>query len=136
MQVYRDLVKDYPTFRQRSETPDVSFEISLQPWRAYGTDGVILFSDILTPLPAMGVDFSISEGGGISISPIRTRADFDKLAAHPPFNPERDVPFVGEVLGRLRKEVAASGATVLGFVGLPFTIGTYLIEGQTGTTSG
>ena len=60
----------------------------------------------------------------------------DALKEKDPFNPERDVPFVGEVLGRLRKEVAASGATVLGFVGLPFTIGTYLIEGQTGTTSG
>lgn len=52
MQVYRDLVKDYPTFRDRSETPEISFEISMQPYRAYKTDGVILFSDILTPLPA------------------------------------------------------------------------------------
>ena len=80
MQAYRDLVKDYPTFRDRSETPDISLEISLQPWRAYGTDGVILFSDILTPLPAMGVDFTIREGGGISISPIRTREAFQALA--------------------------------------------------------
>jgi uroporphyrinogen decarboxylase len=48
MKVYRDLVKDYPTFRERSEIPDVSFEISMQPRDAYGTDGVILFSDILT----------------------------------------------------------------------------------------
>ena len=48
MQVYRDLVKDYPTFRERSEIPDVSFEVSMQPYRAYKTDGVILFSDILT----------------------------------------------------------------------------------------
>lgn len=48
MKCYRDLVKDYPTFRERSEIPDVSFEISMQPRDAYGTDGVILFSDILT----------------------------------------------------------------------------------------
>ena len=41
----------YPTFRERSEIPEVSTEISLQPWRNYKTDGVILFSDILTPLP-------------------------------------------------------------------------------------
>ena len=56
-QVYRDLVAKYPTFRERSEIPEAALEISLQPFRAYGVDGVILFSDILTPLPAMGVEF-------------------------------------------------------------------------------
>lgn len=136
MAVYRALIDKYPTFRERSETPEVSKEISLQPWEAYGTDGVILFSDILTPLPAMGVDFSISEAGGIKIDPIRTREAFKRMTEHGTFNPSRDIPFVGSVLGELREEVAASGATVLGFVGLPFTLGTYLIEGATGTKTG
>ena len=53
-QEYRELVKKYPTFRERSEIPEVATEISLQPWEAYGVDGCILFSDILTPLPGMG----------------------------------------------------------------------------------
>jgi len=135
MAVYRALVAEYPTFRERSETPEVSLEVSLQPWRAYGVDGVILFSDILTPLPAMGVDFSISEAGGISIDPIRTREAFKKMTERP-FDPATEVPFVGSVLKRLREEVGPSGATVLGFVGLPFTLGTYLIEGATGTKNG
>jgi len=99
-------------------------------------DGVILFSDILTPLPAMGVDFSISEAGGISIEPIRTREAFKRMTEHGPFDPKADVPFVGEVLARLRAEIDGSGATLLGFVGLPFTLGTYLIEGATGTKTG
>jgi len=136
MAAYRALVAKYPTFRERSETPEVSLEVSLQPWKAYGVDGVILFSDILTPLPAMGVDFSISEAGGITIDPIRTREAFKRMTDHGPFTPESAVPFVGDVLGKLRKEVAGSGATVLGFVGLPFTLGTYLIEGATGTKTG
>jgi uroporphyrinogen decarboxylase len=72
MQVYRDLVKKYPTFRERSEIPEVSTEISLQPWNAYKTDGVILFSDILTPLPGMGVEFTIEERTGPKIKPVRT----------------------------------------------------------------
>jgi len=136
MAAYRALVSKYPTFRERSEIPEVSLEVSLQPWRAYGVDGVILFSDILTPLPAMGVDFSISEAGGIAIDPIRSREAFKRMTEHGPFTPATSVPFVGEVLGKLREAVAGSGATVLGFVGLPFTLGSYLVEGATGTKNG
>jgi len=136
MAAYRALVDKYPTFRERSETPEVSLEVSLQPWKAYGVDGVILFSDILTPLPAMGVDFAISEAGGITIEPIRTREAFKRMTDHGKFDPENAVPFVGSVLEKLREEVKGSGATVLGFVGLPFTLGTYLVEGATGTKTG
>lgn len=53
---------DKYSFRQRSETPSMAVELSLQPWRSFGTDAVIMFSDILTPLPAMGVDFQIVAG--------------------------------------------------------------------------
>lgn len=74
---YRDLVKKYPTFRQRSEIPEVAVEVSLQPWRNYKTDGCILFSDILTPLPGMGAQFQIDEKlGPVMESPIKT---FDDL---------------------------------------------------------
>lgn len=44
---------------QRSETTDLIVEITLQPWESFKPDGLILFSDILTPLPAIGVDFEV-----------------------------------------------------------------------------
>ena len=48
-------------------------EISLQPWRAFQPDGVILFSDILTPLAGMNIDFDIVQGKGpIIADPIRS----------------------------------------------------------------
>jgi uroporphyrinogen decarboxylase len=131
MAAYRKLYDEYPSFRERSETPEVATEITLQPWKAYGTDGVVLFSDILTPLPAMGVDFSIRKGEGIFLEAIRTREAFKRMTEHGPFNPDRDMPFVRSILGNVRKEVGAA-ATVLGFVGMPFTLGTYLIEGAAG----
>ena len=51
----------YP-FRMRSETADIAIELSLQPWRAFKTDGVVFFSDILTPLPSMGIEFDVIKG--------------------------------------------------------------------------
>ena len=68
---YRELCKKWPTFRERSEIPEVAVEVSLQPWRNYKTDGCIFFSDILTPLPGMGVDFDISEKVGPVVEPMR-----------------------------------------------------------------
>lgn len=79
MQCYRDLCKKYPTFRQRSEIPEVAVEVSLQPWRAYNTDGCILFSDILTPLPGMGVDFDIDEKVGPVVEPMRSWESIEKV---------------------------------------------------------
>jgi uroporphyrinogen decarboxylase len=76
---YRDLCKEYPTFRQRSEIPDVAVEVSLQPWRNYQTDGCILFSDILTPFPGMGVDFQIDEKLGPVMEPMRNWDDIKKV---------------------------------------------------------
>lgn len=77
---YRELCKTYPTFRQRSEIAEVAVEVSLQPWRNYKTDGCILFSDILTPLPGMGADFVIDEKvGPVMTKPIRTHEDVQQV---------------------------------------------------------
>ncbi|MEB3244292.1 MAG: uroporphyrinogen decarboxylase [Cyanobacteriota bacterium] len=131
MKVYRDLRDRHPGFRERSENPDLSFEISMQPFHAFAPDGVILFSDILTPLPGMGIDFDIVESKGPLIEPaIRSQAQVDGLR---PLVPAESVPFVGEVLGRLRAAVGHQ-ATVLGFVGAPWTLAAYAVEGKSSKT--
>ena len=124
---YRDLCKKYPTFRERSEIPDVAVEVSLQPWRNYQTDGCILFSDILTPLPGMGVEFDIDEKVGPVVKPMRTYEDVEKMHL---IDPSAAAPFVAEALRTLRQEVSPETA-VLGFVGCPYTLATYLVEGKT-----
>ncbi len=130
MKVYRDLCKKYPTFRQRSEIAEVATEISLQPWNAYQTDGVILFSDILTPLPGMGVDFDILEKAGPKMTPIRSQAAVDAMHL---IDPDAACPFVRQALGALRREVDGK-ATVLGFIGAPYTMATYCVEGGTSSS--
>jgi len=103
----------------------------MQPFHAFEPDGVILFSDILTPLPGLGIDFDIVESKGPIIEPaIRSQA---QVAALRPLIPEASVPFVGEVLGRLRREVGGQ-ATVLGFVGAPWTLAAYAVEGKSSKT--
>mmetsp|Transcript_165 Transcript_165/g.211 ORF Transcript_165/g.211 Transcript_165/m.211 type:complete len:401 (-) Transcript_165:275-1477(-) len=124
---YRDLCKEYPTFRQRSEIPEVAVEVSLQPWRNYQTDACILFSDILTPFPGMGCEFTIDEKLGPIMEPIRSWDDMKKMHK---MDPTESMPFVAEALQMLRKEVGPETA-VLGFVGCPYTLATYLVEGKT-----
>jgi uroporphyrinogen decarboxylase len=95
MAEYQALAKRHPSFRERSE-------ITLQPWRAFAPDGVILFSDILTPLPSIGVPFDISDSKGPVVqSPVRTEGQVKELV---PINLDM-LQFVGESLKILRNEV-------------------------------
>jgi len=127
MRAYRELRERYPSFRERSENPDLAVEISLQPFRAFAPDGVILFSDILTPLPGMGINFDIIESRGPLIDPpIRTLAQIQQLT---PLVPAESLPFIGQILRTLRSEIGER-ATLLGFVGAPWTLAAYVVEGK------
>ena len=127
MKAYRDLRDKYPSFRERSEIPEVAIEVSLQPWKAFQPDGVILFSDIVTPLPALGIDMDIAEGKGPIIhQPIRSQEQVDQLRS---LEPEESLPFIREILQALRQEVG-NKAAVLGFVGAPWTLAAYAVEGK------
>ncbi len=127
MKFYGDLRENYPGFRERSENPEIAIEISLQPWRAFQPDGVIMFSDILTPLPGIGIDFDIVESKGpLFETPIRTQEQVDRLT---PLNPEKSLPFIKTILQSLRSEIN-NKSTLLGFVGAPWTLAAYAIEGK------
>ncbi len=127
MKVYRDLRDKHPSFRDRSEQAELAIEISMQPFRAFQPDGVIMFSDILTPLPGMGIPFDIVESKGPIIDPpIRSLEQIQQLK---PLQPEESLPFIREILQTLRSNVG-NQAAVLGFVGAPWTLAAYAIEGK------
>lgn len=131
MAAFREYSEKYP-FRERSETPDMAVKLSLQPWHAFGTDGVIMFSDILTPLPAFGIDFDVVRGKGPVIStPMDTAADLSQVKLPTREDFEEKAPFIRDILGRLRSETEGA-TTLLGFVGAPWTLAAYSIE-QGGT---
>ncbi|MDQ1643215.1 MAG: uroporphyrinogen decarboxylase [Actinomycetota bacterium] len=104
--------------------PDLVTEITLQPVRRYGVDAAILFSDIVVPLKAVGVDLDIKPGVGPVIArPIRAEADLGQLRGLEP----DDVGYVTEAVQSLVGELGAT--PLIGFAGAPFTLASYLVEG-------
>ena len=104
--------------------PEVVCEITLQPIRRHGVDAAILFSDIVVPLRAAGVELDIvADVGPVIAHPVRTDADVDALK---PLDPQAIQP-VCEAVSLL---VAALGEVpLIGFAGAPFTLASYLVEG-------
>jgi uroporphyrinogen decarboxylase len=120
---YREIRKKY-SLLDICRNPEVCTEVTLLPVSQLGVDAAILFSDITLPLEPMGVDFDIVEGTGPVIhNPIVTAADVESLQF---FKGEESLPYVGETIKMLVKELKVP---LIGFVGAPFTLASYMIEG-------
>jgi uroporphyrinogen decarboxylase len=103
---------------------DLITEITLQPVRRHGVDAAILFSDIVLPLKAAGVDLDIVPGvGPVVTNPIRAGGDVDRV---PELDPAQ-VDYVAEAVRTLTRELG--GTPLIGFAGAPFTLASYLVEG-------
>ncbi len=100
--------------------------VSLQPVDLVGAEAVILFQDIFTPIPPMGVALDFAPGPVIE-KPLRTASQIEALRIP---DPRETVPFVFEILGRLREALATREIPLLGFAGAPFTLAAYLIQGS------
>jgi uroporphyrinogen decarboxylase len=111
--------------------PKLAAEITLQPVRRYGVDAAILYSDIVVPVAAIGFGVDVAPGTGpVVAEPFRTKADLDRLR---PLDPQRDTPYVLETIA----EVVAGlpdDVPLIGFAGAPFTVASYLVEGQPSRT--
>ncbi|MFC7545560.1 uroporphyrinogen decarboxylase [Plantactinospora sp. GCM10030261] len=120
---YREIRTGVPML-ESCRRPELVTEITLQPVRRHGVDAAILFSDIVVPVAAAGVDLDIVPGTGpVVAEPIRTAEDVGRLR---PITRD-DVGFVDEAVRML---VAELGDTpLIGFAGAPFTLASYLVEG-------
>jgi len=120
---YRELRMDRDIL-EMCRTPELVVEATLLPLRRMELDAAILFSDIMVPLAAIGVDVEIHPSVGPVIGePIRSEADVRRLRAR---TAELDVSPVLAAIGLLRKELSVP---LIGFAGAPFTLASYLIEG-------
>jgi uroporphyrinogen decarboxylase len=114
------------SFLELCKTPKLAMEVTLQPIRRFGFDAAILFSDLLVPLEAMGLEVEFTEKGPSLPAPLRTPADLARVSR---FDPAARTGFVLESIQMLRRELGDT--PLIGFAGAPFTVATYAIEGKT-----
>ena len=124
-------LSEYRAVRERASLAeivadaDLCAEVSLQPVTRLGVDACIVFADITTPLPGVGVSVELREGVGPVIDrPIRSAADVARLGE---LDPEAAV---GPLLAAIRRLASTSPVPVIGFAGAPFTLAAYLVEGR------
>lgn len=121
---------EYRALRQRHSMldacfePEVACEITLQPVRRYDVDAAILFSDIVVPLRAAGIELDIvADVGPVIEHPVRTAADIEAMKP-------LDAEAISPIMSAVSLLVAALGEVpLIGFAGAPFTLASYLVEG-------
>jgi uroporphyrinogen decarboxylase len=122
---YRELRARHD-FLSMVRTPEIAAEVTCQPVRRFDMDVAVIFSDILVPPAAMGLDVQFKDGEGPSLAPpVRTMQDVERLHD---FVASETTAFVGEAIRRVRAELGDSKA-ILGFCGAPWTTASYAIEG-------
>ncbi|MDF2946297.1 MAG: uroporphyrinogen decarboxylase [Bacillales bacterium] len=121
---YRAIKEKYSLF-EITHQPELCAYVTELPVKQYGVDAAILYKDIMTPLPSIGVQVDIKSGiGPVIDNPIRSLADVEKLGE---INPEADVPYVLDTIKLLTTEMLE--VPLIGFAGAPFTLASYMIEG-------
>lgn len=107
------------------KTPRLACEVTQQPVEALDVDAAIIFADLLLPLEPMGLKLEFVQGDGPRIAnPVRSLAGAERLSA----TNAADLGYVGEAVALVRKSLS-DRVPIIGFVGAPFTLASYMIEG-------
>ena len=121
---YRAIKEKYSLF-EITHQPELCAYVTKLPVDQYNNDAAILYKDIMTPLPSMGVDVEIKSGiGPVIANPITKYADVERLGM---LNPTADIPYVLDTIKLLVEEQLT--VPLIGFGGAPFTLASYMIEG-------
>lgn len=125
---YRAIRKHAGGFLTLCKTPELACKVTLQPVDRFDLDAAILFSDILTIPDAMGLGLQFSEGEGPRFSdPITGMSDVNHIAA---LTPGDGLDYVMDAVRLARRELDGR-VPLIGFAGSPWTLATYMVEGQT-----
>src|SRR6202142_4592420 len=124
MKQYRDLRAKH-SLLEICRRPDLAAQVTLQPVEILDVDAAIIFADLLLPVEPMGLKLRFIAGEGPVIdNPVRTSSDIDSLS----ISNTDELGYVGESIQLVVKALAGR-VPVIGFVGAPFTMASYMIEG-------
>jgi uroporphyrinogen decarboxylase len=124
---YLDLRKQARDFVDFCLNPQMAAEATLQPLRRFDLDAAILFADILLIPMAFGMNLRFVVGEGPKLDPIKPGDDLQPL--RDAWSLEK-LANIGETVRRVRAELPDDKA-LIGFAGAPWTVATYMVEGQT-----
>lgn len=121
---YREFRKSH-SFKALSGNSELAAEVTLMPMKRFELDAAIVFADIMSPMPALGIDFDFDPGPVVA-NPIRDRRGVERLLDP---DPDNVAPEVMEAL-RITRGALADNVALLGFCGAPWTLAAYLVEGR------
>jgi uroporphyrinogen decarboxylase len=125
---YREIRKKH-SLLDICRIPELCYEVTKLPVDQLNVDAAILFSDIMVPVGAMGLNFDIQENiGPVVEHPISSLADVDRLRV---FDPEESLPYVLDSVRLLKQNL---DVPLIGFSGAPYTLAYYMIEGKSPKT--
>lgn len=124
MKQYRDIRAKH-SILEICKRADLAAQVTLQPVEVLDVDAAIIFADLLLPVEPMGLKLSFVQGEGPLIeNPVRTSHDVDALS----ISNTDDLGYVGEAIQMVSRALAGK-TPVIGFVGAPFTMASYMVEG-------
>jgi uroporphyrinogen decarboxylase len=128
---YRETRKKAGSFLDLCKNKDFATEVTMQPLERYpNLDAAILFSDILTIPDAMGLGLYFEEGEGPKFkNPLQDENEIQKLDIP---NIEEELAYVFNAISSIKKALN-NRIPLIGFSGSPWTLATYMVEGQGGT---
>jgi uroporphyrinogen decarboxylase len=123
---YRAVRASVSGFIELAKTPELSAEVTIQPVDLLGVDAAIIFSDILVVPEAMGLPYEmIEKKGPFFPKTIKTASDIKSIHAADP----SELQYVLDAISIVKKELAGR-VPLIGFAGAPWTIFSYMVEGQ------
>ncbi|MEC8969270.1 MAG: uroporphyrinogen decarboxylase [Bacteroidota bacterium] len=124
---YRAIRNSLSGFKELVETPHLAAEVTVQPVDILNVDAAIIFSDILVVPDAMGLSYQmIEKKGPFFEKTVQSIEDVNRLNVP---DVEDNLHYVMEAI-RITKRELNGRVPLIGFAGAPWTIFSYMIEGQ------
>ncbi|MBU6235104.1 MAG: uroporphyrinogen decarboxylase [Alphaproteobacteria bacterium] len=122
---YREVRAKAGGFLNMVYNPAIAKEITLQPLKRFDLDAAILFSDILVVPHALGLKLAFMEGEGPKLDVVTDATRLNENGFLDRLAPVMDT--VAAVKADLPK-----GKALIGFVGSPWTVASYMVHGEGG----